>query len=256
MGDAHLCRAFDSQGVERALPRQPRKGPDGPLGGLRSAHPDGLRPRPRAGARRGRQGRGVDRPQGGHARAARRHPARRDEHVDDDQRDGGVAARSLHDRRRGERGRSPGASGDHPERHHQGVPLARHLRVPARALDAADRGHDRLHRRRGPALESDQHLLVPPPGGRRDAGPGDRLLALDGAGGARPGAAARRRGDLPARVRAHLVLRQRRHPLRRGAREAAGDGACSGRRSGASATASTTSACCASATAFRSTRSA
>ena len=39
----------------------------------------------------------------------------------------------------------PRPPGHHPERHHQGVPLARDLRVPARALDAADRGHDRLH---------------------------------------------------------------------------------------------------------------
>ena len=30
-----------------------------------------------------------------------------------------------------------------------------------------------------PQLEPDQHLLVPPPGGRRHAGPGDRLRALD-----------------------------------------------------------------------------
>ena len=41
-------------------------------------------------------------------------------------------------------------------------------------------------RRRGAALEPDQHLLVPPAGGRRHAGPGDRLRALDRAGGARP----------------------------------------------------------------------
>ena len=34
------------------------------------------------------------------------------------------------------------------ERHHQGVPLAGHLRVPARALDAADHRHGRLHGRR------------------------------------------------------------------------------------------------------------
>ena len=78
------------------------------------------------------------------------------------------------------------APGHDPERHHQGVPLARHLRVPAGALDAADRGHDRLHGRRGAELEPDQHLLLPPPGGGRHAGPGDRLLALHGAGGARP----------------------------------------------------------------------
>ena len=35
-------------------------------------------------------------------------------------------------------------SGHDPERHHQGVPLPRHLRLPAGALDAADRRHGRL----------------------------------------------------------------------------------------------------------------
>ncbi len=120
-----------------------------------------------------------------------------------------------------ERARAPGHD---PERHHQGVPGARDLRLPARALDAADRGHDRVHRRRGPEVEPDQHLQLPPAGGRGHAGAGDRLRALDRPGGARPRAPARARGDLPARLRAHLVLRQRRHPLRRGARQAARDG--------------------------------
>ena len=59
-------------------------------------------------------------------------PLDRDEHLDDDQRDGGVAAGALHRRRRGGRHRAGGAPGHDPERHHQGVPLARHLRVPAR----------------------------------------------------------------------------------------------------------------------------
>ena len=45
--------------------------------------------------RRGRQGRRLDRPQGRHARALRRHPARRDEHLDDDQRHRRLAARPL-----------------------------------------------------------------------------------------------------------------------------------------------------------------
>ena len=61
------------------------------------------------------------------------------------------------------------ALGDDPERHHQGVPLARDLRVPARAVDAADRRHGRLHGRARPDVEPGQHLLVPPAGGGRDA---------------------------------------------------------------------------------------
>ena len=61
---------------------------------------------------------------------------------------------------------------------------------------------------------------------------------------------------MPHGLRAHLVLRQRRRPLRRGAREAARDVACCGRSSAASATASRTRSSGASATACRSTRSA
>ena len=37
------------------------------------------------------------------------------------------------------------ASRHDPERHHQGVPVARHLRVPAGAVDAADQGRGDLH---------------------------------------------------------------------------------------------------------------
>ena len=85
----------------------------------------------------------------------------------------------------------------------------------------------------------------------RDAGAGDRVLALDRAGRARPRAPARARGDLPARLRPHLVLRERRHPLRRGAREAARDGPALGGARAARATGWTTSGCCASATACR-----
>ena len=224
LGDAHVCGAFDRARVQRALPPQPGQGPDGPVGGLRSPDPDRVRPGRRALPRRGGQGGRLDRPQGRHAHAARRHPAGRDEHVDDDQRHRRLAARSLHDGGRGERRGPPRPAGDHPERHHQGVPLPRHLRLPARALDAADRGHDHLHRRRGAPLEPDQHLLVSPAGGGRHAGAGDRVRDVHRPGRARPRARAGRRGDLPARVRAHLLLRQRRHPLRRGARQAAGDG--------------------------------
>ena len=258
LGDAHLRGALRRPALERALPAQPRQGPDRPLGRLRPADPDRLRPRPRPRPRRGRQGRRLDRPQGRHAPAPRRHPARRDEHLDDDQRDRCLAARPLRHGRRGERGRPRPAQGHDPERHHQGVPLARHLRLPARALDAADRRHGRLQRQRGAELEPDQHLQLPPAGGRGDAGPGDRLRALDRDRRARRGEGARpgRRGGLPQGLRPDLVLRQRRHPPRRGDREAARDGPALGTRSAASATASPTRRCCASATASRSTASA
>ena len=183
-------------------------------------------------------------------------PLGRDEHVDDDQRHRRLAAGALHDRGRGERRRARRAPGHHPERHHQGVPLARDLRVPARAVDAADRGHDRLHGRRGAQVEPDQHLLLPPAGGRGHAGAGDRLRPLHRHRRARRGPRAGARGDLPARVRPDLVLRERRHPLHRGARQAARDGpAVGGDRPRALRRDRATSSC-ASATACRSTRSA
>ena len=71
------------------------------------------------------------------------------------------------------------AAGHDAERHHQGVPLARDVRVPARAVDAADRGHGRLHGRARPEVEPGQHLLLPPAGGGGDAGAGDRVLDGD-----------------------------------------------------------------------------
>ena len=93
---------------------QPRQGPDRAVDRLRPADADRLRRRPRARARRGRQGRRADRAQGRHGRAAGRHPARRDEHVDDDQRDGGLAAGALHRHRRGERRRARASSRARP----------------------------------------------------------------------------------------------------------------------------------------------
>ena len=254
MDDADLRRSFDRPALERAVPAQPRKGPDGAVGGVRSADPDRLRRRPRAGARRGRQGRRADRPQGRHARAHGRHPARSHEHLDDDQRDRRVAAGALHRRRRGERDPGGRAGGDDPERHHQGVPLARDLRVPARPVDAADRRHRRLHGRARPALEPGQRLLVPPAGGGRDAGAGDRLLDGDRDRGARRGPRARAAGPHGRGVRPHQLLRQRRRAVRRGAREAARDGGAVGRARPRALRRGATSATAASATACRSTR--
>ena len=91
-----------------------------------------------------------------------------------------------------DQGVSPGAAAGHdPERHRQGVPGAGHLRVPARPLHAPDRRHDRLHGRARAQVEPDQHLLVPPAGGRRDARAGDRVRDEQRDRGARRGARAR-----------------------------------------------------------------
>ena len=64
-------------------------------------------------------------------------PRRADEHLDDDQRDRGLAARALRRRRRRAGRRPRGAAGHHPERRPEGVPVARHLRVPARRSPCA-----------------------------------------------------------------------------------------------------------------------
>ena len=96
----HLCGPFDGAGFERALSQEPRQGPDRPLGRLRSADPDRLRQRSSARQGRGRQGRRADLASRRHARAVRRHPARRDEHLDDHQRDRRLAARALRRARR------------------------------------------------------------------------------------------------------------------------------------------------------------
>ena len=65
--------------------------------------------------------------------------------------------------------------------------------------------------------------------------------------------AARAGGDLPAGVRPHVLLRQRRHPVRRGAREAAGDGPDLGGDRPRALRRRPTRSTCASATASRST---
>ena len=77
--------------------------------------------------------------------AVRRHPARPDEHLHDDQRPGDVAAGAVSRGRRGAGRRLRQARRHHAERHHQGVPVPGHVRLPARAVAAADHRHDRVH---------------------------------------------------------------------------------------------------------------
>ena len=107
-----------------------------------------------------------------------------------------------------------------------------------------------------PQVEPDQHLQLPPAGGRGDADAGGRLHAVDRDRGARrrarlgPGA----RGRLRPGRRAHLVLRQRGPALHRGDREAAGVLAALGRAVPRALRRRRTPRCGASATACRSTR--
>ena len=141
-----------------------------------------------------------------HARAARRHPARPDEHVDDDQRHRRLAARALHRRPPRSNGVDAGrAPGHDPERHHQGVPGARHLRVPTRPVDAADRGHDRLHGRA--TCRSGTRSTSAPTTSRRRARRRSRrspTRSRTADGRARRGARASRRRALPGACSARI----------------------------------------------------
>ncbi len=253
MGDAHLLGPFDGTRLQRALPDQPGQGADGALHRLRPAHPDRVRPRRPRGGRRGRQGGRPGGASGPHEGAARGHPRGVDEHLHDDQRHRGVAARALRGPRPGQ-GRRPRAAGGHDaERHRQGVPEPGDLHLPARPEPAPHRRHHRLHGAPGAQVEPDQRLQLPPPRGRRHAGPGDRLRAGHGHRGARRGAglgqdrarrAARRR-------RSHQLLRELERALRGGDRQNAGLHPAVGPHLPPSATGSRTPSCAASVTACR-----
>ncbi len=120
-------------------------------------------------------------------------------------------------RRTGRRPRE--ALGHDAERHRQGVPVARHVHLPAGGVAPAHRRPDLPHGSQRPELEPDQRLPVPLPGGGRDPGAGDRVRARDRLQRPRCGARLRSdpRGRVPAGGGAHLVLRRRGSPLRRGA---------------------------------------
>ena len=161
-------------------------------------------------------------------------------------------------RRASSRSRSAApARRDDPERHHQGVPLPRDLRLPARALAAADLRRHLLHRQRDPEVEPDQHLQLPPAGGRGDADAGARLRAVHGDRRARRGQGlgpgrrrTSRRSSAGSRSSSTPASASSRRPAR------CGPSSSCGTRSPASATACRTRRCAASATASRSTRSA
>ena len=216
--DPHLLGALDGQGQQRAVPQQPGQGADRAVDRLRPPDPDGLRPGPRPRPRRGGQGGRARRPPRSHAGAARRHPPGRDEHVDDDQRDGSVAARSVRRERRGPRRRPRGPPRHDAERHRQGVPVPRHVHLPAAPVAPAHRRHDGVLRGARAAVEPDERLQLPPAGGGGDAHAGAGLQPRHGHRRARRGARVRpgRRGPVPAGVRVDQLLREQRHPLRRG----------------------------------------
>ena len=215
--DAAVRGLRHGRGDERALPLPARARPDGALDGVRHADADGLRLRPRALARRGRPRGRRDRLARRHGDALRRHPAERRLDVDDDQRAGGDAARVLRLRRR-EAGRAArGAARHGADRHPQGVHRAEGMDLPAEAVDAARRRHDRVVLARDAADAPGLDQRLPHPRGGLDRGAG-------------AGVHARRRLRVRRRVRraragrrrfraAALVLLQRAPRLLRGDRE-------------------------------------
>ena len=206
---------------------------------------------------RGRQGRRADRHDAATCGAVRGHPARADEHLDDDQRHRPLAAGALHrGRRAAGRGRGRSSQGTV-----QNDIIKEYLSrgtyiFPPEPVAAADHRRDRLHLPRAAALEPDQRLQLPPAGGGRHAGAGAGLRAGHRGRGAgrgprrRPGAggrpAARWSGgsassSTPASASSPSCAR------------CAPSSSC-GTRSAASATASRRRSTASSATACRSTR--
>ena len=108
------------------------------------------------------------------------------------------------------------AARHHAERHHQGISVARHLRVSAGAVDAADQGRDPVHDQGNAEMESDECLLLSSAGSRRDAGAGACFRARHRDRRARcgEGVGPMRAGGIRRGGRAHLVLRQCRAALR------------------------------------------
>ena len=138
----------------------------------------GYDPDHRAGPGRGRQGGRARSPHRRHAHAVRRHPAGRDEHVDDDQRHRDVAARRCTSPSPRSSGVAAAALSGTTQNDIVKEYLSRGTYIfPPGAEPAADHRHDRLHGQRHPQVEPDQHLQLPPAGGRRDARAGDRLRA-------------------------------------------------------------------------------
>ena len=194
-----------------------------------------------------------------------RHPAHRDEHLDDHQRDRDVAARDVPGRRggaeprplarRGRRTSSPAPPRTTSSR--STSPAGPTSSAPEASLRLIAR-HDRLHGPRDPEVEPDQHLQLPPAGGRRDARAGARVRAVHRDRRARPGEGLRPglRRRLREGRRPDLVLRQRRRPVRRGDLQDAGLRAAVGRDHPRALRRDRTRRCAASATACRSTRSA
>ena len=130
----------------------------------------------------------------------------------------------LRRQRRGAGRRRRRAAGHDAERHRQGVPVARHVHLPARAVAPADRRHDRLVRastRRSGTRSTSARTTCRRRARRRCRSSPTRSPPRS-ACSTRCASRARSPPErFAAGVRVDLVLRQRRHPLRRGDVQAA-----------------------------------
>ena len=138
---------------------------------------DGLRQRPSAGRGRGRQDGGRDRLGRRPAHAVRRDPAGPRDDLDDDQRDRADPAAALRAGGRGAGRHGGGARRDGPERPAQGVLGARHVHLPAEALDAPDHRPVRVLPRADAEVEHDLDQRLPHARGRLHRRPGGRVHA-------------------------------------------------------------------------------
>ena len=192
-----------------------------------------------------------------HGRAARRHPAGPDEHVDDDQRDGGVAAGAVHRHRRGpgrrRRTSSPGTTQNDIIKEFLARGTYAFPPGPSMRLIADMIAYTVEHVPKwNPINICSYHLQ------EAGATPVQEIAyAMSNAIAVLDAARERVAGGPHGRgLRPHLVLRQRRRALRRGAREAARDGHPLGGARPRALRRRRTRRRCASATACRSTRSA
>ncbi len=168
-------------------------GHDRPVGGLRPAHPDGLRLRRAAGPRRGRQGGRGHRLDRGHAAAAGRHPAGQGVDLDDHQRARRPSCCCSTSWWRPSRGSAPARS---PARSR-----TTSSRSTSPAAPTSTRRSPRCAWSRtpsptaagDPAVEHHLDLRLPHGRGRRHARAGDRVHAGQRAG-VRAGRARRRAG--------------------------------------------------------------
>ena len=212
-----VCGFLDRRGVQRILPPQPRRRPEGPVGGVRLGDAPRLRRRsPARGGRRG-QGRRVDLLGRGHEGAFQRHSARQDVGVDDHERCRAARAGLLHRSRTGAGLHARPVGRYDPERHPQGVHGAQHLYLSARVLDAHHRRHLRVHLEEHAQVQLDFDFGLSHAGGGRN---GRHRAGLHA--GRRSGVPARRyqRRHVGGRLRtASVVLLGHRHEPLHGDRQ-------------------------------------